>query len=584
MHGIEFIEDLTIVLVVAGLVTILFRRFKQPVVLGYIIAGVILGPHTPPFALIHNEEIIRILAQLGVIFLMFSLGLHFSLRQLKAVGFTALVAGTFEIIFMLLIGFQLGRSFGWAQMDSIFLGAILSISSTTIIVKVLEEMGLIHERFSRLIFGILIVEDILAIAILALLSSSAESGTVQFMDVLITLGRLGLFLVVVLVLGLVVVPVLLRYVSRFESKEMTLITVLGLCFGGALFATKLGYSEALGAFLMGAVLAETKEHKEIDSLVQPLRDMFSAIFFVSVGLLIQPHYLTEFAWPILIITVAVVLGKILTCTWGALAAGNDRRTSLRVGMGLAQIGEFSFIIAALGLRLGVTSSFLFPIAVTVSALTTLLTPYLIRYSDSMVGVLERFSPHGLKTWLDLYADWMQKMSRPRERTVIQKQIRRSTGIILLNVTLISAIFIGVDYVADHLTDQWVAVSKFSKYLPSISWFVAMVLSLPFLVATLRKLHAIGMILSETSVGEEGHSARGLKIVRGVISNTIVTMGALMLGVWIIYIGSAFFAPRWALLGMGIVIFLFVLLFWQRILRFYSKFQSSLEEAWKNAPH
>lgn len=584
MHSVEFIQDLTIVLLVAGLVTILFRRLKQPVVLGYILAGVIIGPHTPPFSFIHNEQIIQTLAQLGVIFLMFSLGLHFSFRQLKAVGFTALVAGTLEIIFMLLIGFELGRFFGWSRMDSIFLGAILSISSTTIIVKVLEDLKLIEEKSSKLIFGILIIEDILAIAILALLSGSAQTGSLQMMDVLGTLGRLGLFLAVSLVLGLIAVPVLLRYVGRFRSREMLLITVLGLCFGVSLFAIKLGYSEALGAFLIGAVIAETEEHHEIEKLVEPLRDMFSAIFFVSVGLLIQPKYLLEFAGPILIIAAAVVLGKILTCSLGTLVAGNDVRTSLRVGMGLAQIGEFSFIIAGLGLQLGVTSSFLYPIVVTVSAITTLLTPYLIRSSDAVARALEKKSPHGFTTWIDLYVDWMKKMSSPRDRSVIVKQIRRSAAIIILNVILISAIFVGADYAADHLTGWWAEMPAVSKYLPPISWFVAMVASLPFLVATLRKLHAVGMMLAEISVGGEDPSSRGLKIARGVISNTIVVMGAAMLGIWIIYIGSTFFPPRLALLGMGVIILLILILFWQRIIRFYSKFQISLEEAWKKSPH
>ncbi|MEI9863962.1 MAG: cation:proton antiporter [Limisphaerales bacterium] len=298
---------------------------------------------------------------------MFSLGLEFSLGKLKRVGATAFIAAALEIVLMLGIGYQIGRWFGWSQMDSVFLGAMLSISSTTIIVKALAELGKSKERFAELIFGILIVEDILAIAIIALLSGIAMTGSLQIGEVVGTVSRLGIFLVVTLVLGLLFVPRLIGYVARFKSNEMLLITVLGLCFGFSLLAVKLHYSVALGAFIIGAVIAEAREVKKIEHLTEPVRDMFSAIFFVAIGMLIDPALLAQYWLPIAVITVVVVVGKVLTCSFGTFVAGNDTRTSLRVGMGLAQIGEFSFIIAALGLNLGVTSKFLYPIAVTVSA-------------------------------------------------------------------------------------------------------------------------------------------------------------------------------------------------------------------------
>ncbi len=304
---------------------------------------------------------------MGIILLMFSLGLEFSLGKLKRVGATAFIAAALEIVLMLGIGYQIGRWFGWSQMDSVFLGAMLSISSTTIIVKALAELGKSKERFAELIFGILIVEDILAIAIIALLSGIAMTGSLQIGEVVGTVSRLGIFLVVTLVLGLLFVPRLIGYVARFKSNEMLLITVLGLCFGFSLLAVKLHYSVALGAFIIGAVIAEAREVKKIEHLTEPVRDMFSAIFFVAIGMLIDPALLAQYWLPIAVITVVVVVGKVLTCSFGTFVAGNDTRTSLRVGMGLAQIGEFSFIIAALGLNLGVTSKFLYPIAVTVSA-------------------------------------------------------------------------------------------------------------------------------------------------------------------------------------------------------------------------
>ena len=351
MHAISFIQDLAVIMLVAGVVTILFHRFKQPVVLGYIVAGFIIGPHTPPFGLIHDEETIKTLAELGVIFLMFCLGLEFSLRKLFKVGATAFIAAFMEITLMIWIGYEIGRWFDWNTMDSLFLGAILAISSTTIIVKALNDLKMKNERFAQLIFGVLIVEDILGIGIIALLSSIAVSGSVSPEEVFSTVGKLSLFMIVALVIGILLVPRVLAYVARFESNEMLLITVLGLCFGFCLLVVKLEYSMVLGAFLIGAIMAESRQLLKIERLIEPVRDLFSAIFFVAIGLMLDPAILLEYALPIVVITIAVVLGKMLSCGLGAFIAGNDGRTSLRVGMGLSQIGEFSFIIAALeGLR------------------------------------------------------------------------------------------------------------------------------------------------------------------------------------------------------------------------------------------
>lgn len=379
-------------MIIAAVVTMVFRYFKQPVVLGYILAGVIIGPHTPPYALIEDKHTIETLSELGVIFLMFALGLEFSLKKLTKVGATALLAASFEIILMVWAGYQLGRAFGWGTMDSVFLGAILSISSTTIIIKALEEIGKTKERFAQMIFGILIVEDILAILMIAMLSGFATTGSLAMGDVAVTVGKLSAFLGVLLVAGLILVPRLLNWVAKFKSNEMMVVTVIGLCFGVSLLAVKMGYSVALGAFLIGAIIAEARHIAHIETLMHPVRDLFSAVFFVSIGLLIDPQLIAQHWVPVLVITVVVVLGKVLTCGFGTFVAGNDLKSSMRVGMGLAQIGEFSFIIAALGLTLKVTSDFLYPIAVAVSALTTLLTPYLIRSSDATVRGMEKSCP------------------------------------------------------------------------------------------------------------------------------------------------------------------------------------------------
>ena len=537
MHTVTFLQDLAVVMIVAGLVTIIFHRFKQPVVLGYIVAGVIIGPHTPPYALIHEKETIDTLAELGVILLLFSLGLEFSLRKLKQVGGVAFIAAFLEILLMLWIGYELGQLFGWSTMDSIFLGAILSVSSTTIIVKALAELGKSNERFAQLIFGILIIEDILGIAMIALLSGIAMSGGLQVRDVAVTLGKLSVFLVATLVIGLIAVPRLLRYVARFKSNEMLLVTVLALCFGVSLLAAKLGYSVALGAFLIGAIIAEAREIHRIETLIEPVRDMFSAVFFVAIGLLIEPRMLVEYWLPILLITLAVVVGKVLACSFGAFVAGNGTRTSLRVGMGLAQIGEFSFIIASLGLTLNVTSKFLYPIAVAVSAVTTLLTPYLIKSTDGLVNWFDRVAPKSLVNSLEIYTRWVGQLGGRRESTMASKLIRRWIYQMLLNAALIAAVFIADAFVLRHPPAWLISLKLGNELLKAVLWFVAVILSLPMFIATLRKLQALGLLVAEMRVKPSAAGKRTAAI-RAVVAQVIPIAGTVILGVYVLILSSA----------------------------------------------
>lgn len=375
--------------------------------LGYILAGIIIGPYTPPFAFISNQATIQTLAQLGVIFLMFSLGLEFSFRDLKKVGVIASMIALGEILVMLWLGYEIGKAFEWKIVDSLFLGGILAISSTTIIVKALHELHFDKENFAQLIYGILIVEDLLGIAIIAILSSIATSGSVGVEEVFFTMLKLLVFLIVSVLVGLYTIPKILAYVATIHSRETMLITMLSLCFGFCYIAIKLEYSVALGAFLVGAIMAESQQVKVIRQLTAPVRDMFSAIFFVSVGLLLDPHMVVEHALAIAVITVAVVLGKVITCSLGALLVGKDGHTALRVGMGLAQIGEFSFIIAGLGLTLNVTSSFIYPIAVAVSILTTFLTPYFLRSAEPLANYLAKKLPCTVITFGEKYRDRIQ---------------------------------------------------------------------------------------------------------------------------------------------------------------------------------
>jgi CPA2 family monovalent cation:H+ antiporter-2 len=582
MHTVTFLQDLAVVMIVAGLVTVIFHRLKQPVVLGYIIAGVIIGPHTPPFPLVKDQETIRTLAELGLILLMFSLGLEFNLRKLRKVGGAAFIAAFLEILLMIWVGYEIGRMFGWSTMDSIFLGAILSISSTTIIVKALGEMGKTKERFAQLVFGILIIEDILAIAMIALLSGIAMTGSLQVADVGMTLGKLGIFLVASLVIGLIAVPRLLGYVARFKSSEMLLITVLGLCFGFSLLAAKLGYSVALGAFLIGAIIAEAREIHRIESLTEPIRDMFSAVFFVAIGLLIDPHLLVQHWLPVVVITVAVVLGQTLTCAFGTFVAGNDTRTSLRVGMSLAQIGEFSFIIAALGLSLKVTSEFLYPIAVTVSAITTLLNPLLIKNSDRVVNWFDRVAPKPLVNGLEIYTRWVGQLGSQRQVTFATKLTWQWSGQMALNVVLIAAVFIAAAFVQRQPPGWLQNFGLQGEGLKAALWLAAMIVSLPMFIATFRKLQALGLLIAETKVTRAAAGER-TDAIRAVVAQVVPIAGLLVLGLFVLVLSSALLPTFKVLIVLLVILALITWLLWRSFIKVYSKAQIALKETLAQPP-
>ncbi|MBC3501004.1 cation:proton antiporter [Pseudomonas sp. SWRI59] len=581
MHAISFIQDLAVIMLVAGVVTIIFHRLKQPVVLGYIVAGFIIGPHTPPFGLIHDEDTIKTLAELGVIFLMFCLGLEFSLRKLFKVGATAFIAAFLEIVLMIWIGFEIGRWFGWNTMDALFLGAILAISSTTIIVKALNDLKMKNERFAQLIFGVLIVEDILGIGIIALLSGIAVSGTVSSGEVFSTVGKLSLFMIVALVIGILLVPRLLAYVAKFESNEMLLITVLGLCFGFCLLVVKLEYSMVLGAFLIGAIMAESRQLLKIERLIEPVRDLFSAIFFVAIGLMIDPQVLIDYAWPIVVITVAVVLGKMLSCGMGAFIAGNDGRTSLRVGMGLSQIGEFSFIIAALGMTLQVTSDFLYPVAVAVSAITTLLTPYLIRAADPLSLKLGKVVPSRLARVLSLYGEWLRNIQPQGEGAVLAAMIRRILLQVGVNLALVIAIFFSGGYFAGRIGNwlsEWVADISQQK---AMIWGAALLLSLPFLIAAYRKLKALSMLLAEMGVKPE-MAGRHTQRVRRVIAEVIPLLSLLVIFLLLSALSASILPTSELLLVIAVVAAVVVALLWRWFIRVHTRMQIALLETLENS--
>ena len=580
MHAISFIQDLAVIMLVAGVVTILFHRFKQPVVLGYIVAGFIIGPHTPPFGLIHDEQTIKTLAELGVIFLMFCLGLEFSLRKLFKVGATAFIAAFMEITLMIWIGYEIGRWFNWNTMDSLFLGAILAISSTTIIVKALNDLKMKNERFAQLIFGVLIVEDILGIGIIALLSSIAVSGSVSPEEVFSTVGKLSLFMIVALVIGILLVPRVLAYVAKFDSNEMLLITVLGLCFGFCLLVVKLEYSMVLGAFLIGAIMAESRQLLKIERLIEPVRDLFSAIFFVAIGLMLDPAILWEYALPIVVITCAVVLGKMLSCGLGAFIAGNDGRTSLRVGMGLSQIGEFSFIIAALGMTLQVTSSFLYPVAVAVSVLTTLMTPYLIRAADPLSLKLAQVMPNRLSRVLGVYGEWLRSIQPQGEGALLAAMIRKILLQVGVNLALVMAIFFAGGYFAPRIgayLQGWMLEPSWQK---GFIWGAALLLSLPFLIAAYRKLKALSMLLAEMGVKPE-MAGRHTQRVRRVIAEVIPILSLLVIFLLLAALSASILPTNELLMVIAVVAAIVAAVLWRWFIRIHTRMQVALLDTLDN---
>lgn len=581
-HANAFLQDLAIIMLLAGLITVIFHRLRQPVVLGYIAAGMIAGPYTPPYSLVTDRDTIELLAELGVIFLLFSLGLEFSLKKLRKVGATAVIAALTEIVLMIWVGYEIGRAFDWSEMDSLFLGAMLAISSTTIIVKALDELGLKRQRFAQLIFGVLIVEDILAIAILALLSGIALTGSVSAGAVVGTISKLGIFLVVALLLGLLIVPRVLSFVARANSREMMLITVLAFCFGFCLLVTKLGYSMALGAFVIGAIMAESREIRMIEHLIEPIRDMFSAIFFVAIGMLVDPGILIEYALPIAVISIVVIVGKIVSCSVGTFAAGNDARTSLRVGMGLAQIGEFSFIIASLGLALHVISDFLYPVAVAVSAITTLTTPYLIRSADGTASLIKKFVPASWPHNFHLYSEWLGSLRPSGDGEVIAAMVKRILFHVLLNFCVVAAIFLVGAYAMRH-TDirQWLSDLP-SSWHASVLWSACLLLALPFLVAAYRKLEALGMILVEMSM-KPATSGKYTARVRHLMASTLPVVSLLAMLLLVAALSASILPPFYLLVIVLTLAVLLALALWRYFVRWHSRLQIALKETLEQAP-
>lgn len=390
------VKDLALILVVAAFVTLIFKRLKQPLVLGYIVAGFLVSPQMPYTMSVMDRANVQMWADIGVIFLLFSLGLDFSFKKIVKMGMAPVIAACTIIFCMMMAGVVVGKAFGWTHMDSIFLGGMLAMSSTTIIYKAFDDMGLRQQRFAGMVMSVLILEDVLAIVMMVMLSAIAGGSSPDGGQMVESVLRIGFFLVLWFVVGIFFIPAFLRATRRLMNEETLLIVALGLCCFMAVFSTKVGFSSAFGAFVMGSILAETVEADKIVRLVEPVKNLFGAIFFVSVGMLVEPQVLVDYAWPIIAITLTILIGQSVFGSLGYLISGNPLKTAMKCGFSMAQIGEFAFIIASLGLSLGVIGHFLYPVVVAVSVVTTFLTPYMIRMAEPCYNIMERHLP---KKWI-----------------------------------------------------------------------------------------------------------------------------------------------------------------------------------------
>lgn len=409
-HLATLINDLALILICAGVMTLLFKKLKQPLVLGYVVAGFLASPHMPYTPSVMDTANIQTWADIGVIFLLFALGLEFSFKKIVKVGGAAIIAACTIIFCMILLGITVGTGFGWQRMDSIFLGGMIAMSSTTIIYKAFDDLGMRKKQFTGLVLSVLILEDILAIVLMVMLSTMAVRHNFEGSEMLESIGKLLFFLILWFVVGIYLIPELLKRCRKLMSEETLLIVSLGLCFGMVVMAARTGFSAAFGAFIMGSILAETVEVESIERLVKPVKDLFGAVFFVSVGMMVDPAMIVEYALPIIVITLAVILGQSLFGTLGVLLAGQPLRTAMQCGFSLTQIGEFAFIIASLGVSLHVTSDFLYPIVVAVSVITTFLTPYMIRFAEPASNFVDTHLPVKWKNFLLHYSSGSQTMN------------------------------------------------------------------------------------------------------------------------------------------------------------------------------
>lgn len=575
MDGSGFLRDLAIVMLVAGVASILFRRLRQPALLGYILAGMLIGPHAPGM-LIADQHVVGDIADLGVVLLMFTLGLDFSIRKLRRVGGAVMLVAVGEVAFMFLVGFQLGLLFGWDRTSAMFLGGALGLSSTMVVVRVLRNQGLLQEPFARNVVSLLVAEDVLSVVLITILTAVAIGGSIHAEEAFSVLGHLLLFVVVFIFAGLLVVPRLLNYVATLASDELLLLSALGVCFGTCLLAEISGLSVALGAFLAGAVVAESKACSRVAALVAPLRDMFAALFFVAIGLMVNPAQLLEFWLPALIVALAVIVGKTVACGLGTFIAGHGARRGLRTGLSMAAIGEFSFVIVAIGAAHGVLDHAVYPTVAAVAVICMAVSPQLLARAQVFIHLGRVVLPASVRRMMFAYTGWLAHLRPVRKNAALAVMFRRLLWHIAVNVTLVVALFIIGAYADAHDHGWFRDAGIGTQARHALIWATALFLSLPMLVAVYRKAEALGMLLAELGI-RPSFAGRYTRPLRRVLARLIPLGTLLLLGLMVVALSSAILPRRaiaLALLGVCLVL---ALILWPALVRMHAHFQAVIRD-------
>lgn len=563
-ENMHLVSDLALILISAGIMTVIFKLLKQPLVLGYIVAGFIVGPHLDIFPTVMEQTAIQEWSEIGIIFLLFALGLEFSFRKLLTVGSTAIIASLIEIVVMFCVGFISGYTLGWTYMESVFLGGMLAMSSTTIIIKAFDDMNLKKEKFADITMVILVIQDIVAIVMMVLLSTVAVSQQFSGLEMIYCLAKLAFFLILWFLVGIYIIPTFFRKAKKYINDETLLIISIGLCFGMVAFANYLGFSSALGAFVIGSILSETIEGEHIEKLTKGIKDLFGAVFFVSVGMMVDPHILTEYWGLILVITFIVLVVKALVSSAGVLIAGESMENSLKSGFSLAQIGEFAFIIASLGVSLNVMRPFIYPMIVAVSVITTFTTPYCIKLATPFYNFLNRRLPDRVKERLDEYSitDHVAKSSNP----VSWKKV---FTISLGQIIIFSVCCIAILFVSFKILYPW-AVNEFSsivsvEIINAVICVITLLVSAPFLFG----------IIHQGSKTQDVYSQIWRESKQGRIAIVLWTFmrlyGACM---FVILILSKFFKfTNWVVFLIAIAIVIFIS-FSRKILKRYTRIKEN----------
>jgi len=582
MNVTELLHDLAVVMTAAGVAALVAHAFNQPKLVGYILAGVVIGPHTFPFSFVHSELTIRTLADLGILFLMFSLGLEFNLQRLRAVGRIAFITAVLDVVLMLYVGYQLGRWWGLGGLESLFLGAVICDSSTTVLTKLLRELNKSQERFAHIVYATTLVEDLLAIALIAILTGFASTGELQGGPVAMRMVILAVFLVVVLVAGLLLVPRFLKRVAGCHNDELLVLIVLALVFGVSLFAVRLDLSLALGAFLIGTIMAESGLIARIDLLVAPFRHMFTAVFLVAVGLLVQPLLMAQYLLPILGLALIIIAAKWMNCAAGSFLGGSDLGTSFRVGIAMGQVAEFAFIIAALGLSLQVICPDTYQVMVGAAVLSVLLNPYLIRKADRLAALASRVVPQHIQETLGVYTHWIHQLREESSDTPLARTVRRSILLIFINIAFIIALFMMARYIAGHEGVK-AALPFASGTQRGLFWLLTVLFALPFYVANFRKIQALGMILAEVTIPPRNQTSWA-RHLRSLVEALTLFLGMAGMALLTFLLSSAFLPSTNALLWIVGAVVVVTILSWHMLVRVYGRAQNEIRGLFTQKKH